>query len=66
MYKIPLMISISQMRKLKAHKNTRDFAKITRQVHGRVRIPALEIWLQYLCSQPLCNTSLVSSPKSGG
>lgn len=60
------MISISQMRKLKAHKNTRDFAKITRQVHGRVRIPALEIWLQCLCSQPLCNTSLVSSPKSGG
>lgn len=60
------MIPILQMGKLKAHKNTRDFAKITRQVHGRVRIPALEIWLQCLCSQPLCNTYLVSSPKSGG
>lgn len=59
------MIPISQMGKLKAHKNTRDFAKLTRWVHGRVRIPGLESWLQCLCSQPLCNTSLVSSQKSG-
>ena len=60
------MIPISQMGKLKAHKNTRDFANLTRQVHGRVRIPALESWLQCLCCQPLCTTSLVSSQKSGG